>query len=563
MKNPMKNVFLASLCAIIMAISMSACKNATVQNADAGDDTVQLIAQGSPIHGANGINVDQNDELYVASVVSQTIFHLDKENGAVKQEYSSSDSILGPDDLTFGPDGSLYWTDILNGQVGRRTPDGIVTKQFVAPGTNPITFSDDGRLFVALDFLGDGLYELDPNLSESPRLILPELGWLNAMDWGPDGRLYGPIWSKGQVVRINVDTGDLEVVSDQVEVPAAVKFDSGGTLHVLDQKTGHVSQVDLNTGELTIVASIEPGVDNLVFDSQDRLFISHAQDGSVIEVMEDGSARDIVPGGIIAAGGITLVTEGDEEDLFISDLFTLRKINKTTGAIEEVTRHFIGLPGLISPFTASSHGNQLILTSWFDNAVQVWNSQNGKSLEEYRDYAIPINAISYNGQLIVAELGAAPGQAQVSLQNEDGRKVLADANLGITVPSGLAANEGNLWVADWALGSISQLIKDDVILDVPIEITGGLSQPEGLAVAPDGALLVVETGTGQVTRIELHEENGEQHTHKSTLAEGLDLGIQAIPGTVPTWIFSGIAVSKDGSIYVAGDKKSQILKINS
>ncbi len=79
------------------------------------------------------------------------------------------------------------------GIVGRRTPAGEVTQQFVSPGVNPITFSDDGRLFVALDFSGDGLYELDPELKNPPRLIIKELGWLNGMDFGPDGLLYGPI----------------------------------------------------------------------------------------------------------------------------------------------------------------------------------------------------------------------------------------------------------------------------------------------------------------------------------------------------------------------------------
>ena len=61
---------------------------------------------------------------------------------------------------------------------------------------NPITFSEDGRLFVALDFFGDALYELDPDLVKPPRLITQDLGWLNGIDWGPDGFLYGPIGRK-------------------------------------------------------------------------------------------------------------------------------------------------------------------------------------------------------------------------------------------------------------------------------------------------------------------------------------------------------------------------------
>ena len=54
------------------------------------------------------------------------------------------------------------------------------------PGPNPITFSDDGRLFVALCFVGDSLYEVDPEGIEAPRLIAENLVGcaLNGMDWG-------------------------------------------------------------------------------------------------------------------------------------------------------------------------------------------------------------------------------------------------------------------------------------------------------------------------------------------------------------------------------------------
>ena len=71
--------------------------------------------------------------------------------------------------------------------MGKRAPGKTTLVQMVAPGVNPITFSDNGRLFVALDFLGDALYELDPDLRTAPRLIVSDLGFLNGMDWGPDG----------------------------------------------------------------------------------------------------------------------------------------------------------------------------------------------------------------------------------------------------------------------------------------------------------------------------------------------------------------------------------------
>ena len=118
------------------------------------------------------------------------------------------------------------------------------------PGVNPITFSDDGRLFVAQCFFGDKLYEVDPLGVKPARVIREDLGpgcGLNGMDWGPDDRLYGPRWFRGEVVSIDVDSGDMRTVASGFEVPAAVKFDNQGRLNVLDTMAGKVIRVEGDT----------------------------------------------------------------------------------------------------------------------------------------------------------------------------------------------------------------------------------------------------------------------------------------------------------------------------
>lgn len=105
------------LFSLFISIFFFACNPSFDTPADGKSEPNDVLIKGSPIHGANGINVDQDDELYIASVVSRTIFHLNKETGEILDSYSVSDSVEGPDDLTFGPDGSLYWTDIFTGEV--------------------------------------------------------------------------------------------------------------------------------------------------------------------------------------------------------------------------------------------------------------------------------------------------------------------------------------------------------------------------------------------------------------------------------------------------------------
>jgi len=82
-----------------------------------------------------------------------------------------------------------------------------------------------------------------------------------------------------------------------------------------------------------------------------------------------------------------------------------------------------------------------------------------------------------------------------------------------------------------------------------------LAFPEGLAVAPDGSLLVVETGVGRLSRIDL--VTGEV----STVAVGLELGAEGAKDYPPTWIFNGVAVGPSGAIYVTGDIANVLYRI--
>ena len=120
-------------------------------NAKSNNSILKTLVKGAALQAANGLDVGLDGNLYVASVNGQEIAVINKNNGKFIDRYGPANGVLGPDDLVFGPDGTLYWTDILTGFVGRMTADGQqLGYQFVAPGVNPVRFSDDGRLFVAL-----------------------------------------------------------------------------------------------------------------------------------------------------------------------------------------------------------------------------------------------------------------------------------------------------------------------------------------------------------------------------------------------------------------------------
>jgi len=103
---------------------------------------------------------------------------------------------------------------------------------------------------------------------------------------------------------------------------------------------------------------------------------------------------------------------------------------------------------------------------------------------------------------------------------------------------------------------VLQLVKGGESLAEPIAVATGLQFPEGLAVDPDGNLLVAETGTGRLLRIEMAAGQ------VSTIAQGLGVGGKGPPKNAPpSWLFTGVAVGPSGAVYVTGDVANVLYKI--
>lgn len=497
----------------------------------------RVLVKGAALHGANGLMFDTDDRLHIACGLGSEIVVMDPRNGNILDSIGLDKGVFFPDDLTFGPDGSLYWTDIITGHVCRLSPDGITTKQFVAVGANPITFSDDGRLFVALDFFGDALYEIDPDLVDPPRLIAENLGWINGMDWGSDGYLYGPIVSQGRVVKINVDSFSIVTVADGFGMPLAVKFDSKGILHAVDGDSGEIVRIDIETGEKKVIATAHSDLDNLAIDSRDRIYVSNVTNGSICQILAGGEIRTVSNGGVILPGGVAVLpnTYGPESVL-VADYWNLKEYDGNSGRLKSVISGNWLLPGSLStPQTVSTDGERLIISSTAGNVVQVYDPETGMVIVEDYGFSVPMNAIPFQGDIAVAELGTG------SVVRQSDHSVLAS---GLFVPVGLAATENDLWVSDWATGIVWQIVQAGQLSN--LIVAEDLQNPEGLALTLDGNLLVVEAGADRLSRINI--ETGEV----VVLATDLELDYEPPPGVPPNNHFNGVAVGSRGYIYVTG-----------
>src|SRR5258708_145918 len=156
---------------------------------------VTELVPGSALHGVHGLGSDKAGRKFAGRVAG----------GA--------------------PYGTMAWTGCLTGDLYSRKGDGPIKKLASGlPGINSLAYRKDGRLYATTVFLGDTLYEIDVEGVKPPRMIMEKMGGLNGFEFGPDDLLYGPLWFKGQVVKVDVDKGELTVVADGFTTPAAVNF---------------------------------------------------------------------------------------------------------------------------------------------------------------------------------------------------------------------------------------------------------------------------------------------------------------------------------------------------
>ncbi len=549
---------LARISAVLAAFSLLAVLGVT-SPAVASDDPPttggdgEQIADAAVTFGSNGLYVGPDDKVYIASVGGDEITVHDPNSGYLLDRIGPERGVNAPDDLFITGDGTIYWTEIFRGNVGMLKPNGESKIQFVGPGVNPITMSDDGRLFVARVFLGDGLYELDPDLEDEPRLIKEDtrlapdaFAGLNGMDFGPDGLLYAPAFGQGVIVSIDVDQPDpdLTVVAEGFAVPAAVAFSPAGELHAVDlagvSGKGQVVKVDMGGTDHEVLIEVDGTLDNLAFDRHGRIFAAEGTEGTFVRWSPDGEVRRMAPNGLTAPGALTFGSDGR---LWVADNFSLRGYGE--GPTPEVSFHDRFLPpgvGFAGAGSVAADGDNLIISWSFGNSVQVFDPATGAVLQDIRSLAIPINAIRHGDVIAAVQAGAAN-----VVNAETGDVLLQSAGL----PFGLTSDGTTLYVGDWALGTITAVGPNGTTI-----VASGLAQPEGMTLTGNH-LLVVEAGSRTLTAIDLDDGSSEP------LITELNVGRRGIPGFLPVGFLSDVVVHpKTGDVYVSSDTDRTVYRFD-
>jgi streptogramin lyase len=309
-------------------------------------------------------------------------------------------------------------------------------------------------------------------------------------------------------------------------------------------------RLDSKGGTKKVVAQLKPSLDNLAIDSKDRIFVSNMADNGIQEVdPETGAAKQVIVGKLALPSGIGVVSDGARDTIYVADLFAYRTVDGTTGEVSEVSRMHADGVTLEYPMSATARGDNVLLSSWFTGTVQVIDRKTGKTREMLHDFKAPHDAVMLgDGSILVNELGS-KSIIRVSGEHGKDRTPVVGGLEGLV--GMVAASNSEVYVTEAFAGQVS-LIETNGERTI---IAKDLKMPEGIALAPDGRLIVAEVGAKRIVAID------PKSSAVSEIAGNLPIGLAAPPGGLPTHTPTGVGVGASGTIYFTSDIENALYKV--
>ena len=509
--------------------------------------SVHRLTPPSRLFGANGLRTGPDGRIYIAQVTGSQISALDIDTGTLSTVSPKGGNIIAPDDIAFGPTGAMCATEVMDGRVSVLENGRTRVVRDDVPCANGITFHRN-RLFVGECREGGRIMELDL-AGGPPRVLLDNVPSPNAMEVGADGLLYFPVMGANEIWRIDPDaSADVEPhrVARDLGVPDAVKFDADGSIVSTQVATGEVLRIDPRTGRRSVLATLNPGLDNLTF-VDGRLLVSNFT-GEITEVHADGGTRTVLPGGLNWPLDLAVGADGA---LYVADGTYFYRL--TGRGLRTVGMLFSpGYPGFVRGLAAAGAGEFVVTTSGGQVARYRPADHETEYLADGFDQLYGV-ALASDGAAVVAEQGT----GRVLAIRAGAVEVLAT---GLHDPTGvLVGSDGSVLVSESGAGRVV------TISDRAVEtVIDGLERPQGM-VEHGGRLYIVDAGA--MTVVEYDPVARTSTVIASALPLGAPVGVTPKPlrgmppFSGPQGPFAGITADADGTLFVSADGDGSLLAL--
>lgn len=508
---------------------------------------LERITEPSRLFGANGLRTGPDGRVYIAQVTGSRISALDVATGELAVVSARGGDIVAPDDVAFDAAGTLYATEVMDGRVSALDNGRSRVLRDDLPCANGITVHGD-HLFVGECRDGGRLMELD-RATGAQRILAENLPSPNAMEVGPDGWLYFPVMTANEIWRIDpyaTEAAPQRVAAD-LGVPDSVKFDADGRIVSTQAASGQVLRIDPRSGDRTVLAQLQPGLDNCTF-AGGRLFVSNFS-GEISEITAGDEPATVLPGGLNWPLDLTV---DDRGNLYVADGTYFYAV-RSGGRLETLGMLFSpGYPGFIRGVAAAGPGEFVVTTS----GGQVSRYRPGQSATEVladgfdQLYGVALESAG----VVVTEFGT----GRVLRVRAGAVDVLAH---GLAGPVGVVVDsDGACLVAESGAGRVVRVSGSRVE-----PLVDGLARPQGILLA-DGRLYIVDAGARQVLAVDL--DTGTRHSIATGLPIGPPPGVQPKPlkgmppFSGPQGPFAGITRHPDGTLFVAADGDGSVLALH-